>query len=139
MTVLKRATPLACAILIGLGGVAAAQTSGTAPGPDTQHGPAQEGGRTKASPGGSGGGMPYDTTGTRPNVGPGTAPGPNTQLGPAQEGGRTQASPGGSGGGMPSDTTGSITPRSGTAPGQDPHKGPAQEGGRTQASPGPSR
>ncbi|MFG1298168.1 hypothetical protein V5F49_00090 [Xanthobacter sp. V3C-3] len=86
--------PLAAAALIALSGTAMAQGSGTRSNPDTHRGPAQEGGRTQATPGPSGsGGAVVDTTGT---VTPrsGTAPGPDTHKGPAQEGGRTQATPG---------------------------------------------
>lgn len=139
MKALKLAAPALAAALFAFSGAASAQ-SGTAPGPNTHAGPAQEGGRTQATPGYNAGNN-IDTTGTRPNVVPGTAPGPNTHAGPAQEGGRTQASPGySSSGNAPAmDTTGSVTPRSGIAPGPNTHAGPAQEGGRTQATPGPSR
>lgn len=138
MKALKLAAPALAAALFAFSGAASAQ-SGMAPGADTHKGPAQEGGRTQATPGYNSGNN-IDTTGTRPNVVPGTAAGANTQAGPAQQGGRTQASPGYSSSGNPAPVeTGSVTPRSGTAPGKDTHSGPAQEGGRTQASPGPTR
>ncbi|MDI4659225.1 hypothetical protein, partial [Xanthobacter autotrophicus] len=78
-------------------GIPPTPRSGIASGPNTHAGPAQEGGRTQATPGASSSGNAptVDTTGS---VTPrsGTAAGPNTQHGPAQEGGRTQATPGSS-------------------------------------------
>ncbi|MFG1303072.1 hypothetical protein V5F34_02930 [Xanthobacter autotrophicus] len=141
MSVMKFAIPAAAAALIALSGASQAQTSGTAASPNTQHGPAQEGGRTQATPGVTGGSIPLPEAGIPPTPRSGIAPGPNTHAGPAQEGGRTQATPGTSSApGTPTvDTTGSVTPRSGTAPGPNTQHGPAQEGGRTQATPGVSR
>ncbi|MFG1464433.1 hypothetical protein V5F77_16200 [Xanthobacter sp. DSM 24535] len=132
---------LATAAFLALSTIgASAQMSGTTAGQDPHKGPAQEGGRTQATPGVTpkSGATPMDAAST-PTPRSGTSAG-NPQAGPAQEGGRAQATPGGSStsGGV-IDSTGSITPRSGTAAGQDPHKGPAQEGGRTQATPGATR
>ncbi|MFG1396835.1 hypothetical protein [Roseixanthobacter pseudopolyaromaticivorans] len=136
-----RKLTLATAAFLALSTIgASAQMSGTAAGQDPHKGPAQEGGRTQATPGASGSGAiaPMDKAASPTPRSGTTAADPHS--GPAQEGGRAQASPGGSStsGGV-IDSTGSITPRSGTAAGQDPHKGPAQEGGRTQATPGATR
>ncbi len=140
MSIAKYAIPVAAAAFIAMTGAAGAQ-SGTAPGKNTQSGPAQEGGRTQATPGPSGSGMTAPTPGVPSTPRSGMSAGQDTHKGPAQEAGRTQATPGASstGNGPAMDTTGTVTPRSGMAPGQDPHKGPAQEGGRTQATPGGTR
>ncbi|MDE1570765.1 hypothetical protein [Aquabacter sediminis] len=137
---MNKTLPLLTAAALALSTFGAAAQSGIAPAPNTQAGPAQEGGRTNMTPGASGSGtVNRNDNAAKPTPNSGVAPGQNTQAGPAQQGGRTQATPGGSGGSM--DTTGSVpsTPRSGVAPGQDTHKGPAQEGGRTQATPGGTR
>lgn len=128
---MKKITVAAAAALLAFGTMGAmAQTSGTAPGANTQSGPAQQGGRTGMTPGASGSGMvnPADPAARPTNSG--TMSTPNTQAGGAQEGGRVQAAPGGTKGNNTTDSTGSVTTRSGTTSGQDPHKGPAQEGGR---------
>lgn len=140
MSIAKFAIPVAAAALIAMTGAASAQ-SGTAAGKDTHRGPAQEGGRTQATPGPSGSGMTAPSPGVPSTPRSGISAGQDTHKGPAQEAGRTQATPGASSSGnAPAmDTTGTVTPRSGIAPGQDPHKGPAQEGGRTQATPGGTR
>lgn len=140
MSIAKYAIPVAAAAFIAMTGAAGAQ-SGTAPGKNTHSGPAQEGGRTQATPGPSSSGMTMPDPSVPPTPRSGIAAGADTQHGPAQQGGRTQATPGASASGnAPAmDTTGTVTPRSGTAAGQDPHKGPAQEGGRTQATPGGTR
>lgn len=140
MNIAKYAIPVAAAALIAMTGAASAQ-SGTAPGQNPQRGPAQEGGRTQATPGPSGSGMTAPGPGVPSTPHSGMSAGQDTHKGPAQEAGRTQATPGGSSSGnAPAmDTTGTVTPRSGTTPGQDTHKGPAQEGGRTQATPGGTR
>ncbi|QTL02323.1 hypothetical protein J5J86_16150 [Aquabacter sp. L1I39] len=137
---MNKTLPLLTAAALALTTFGAAAQSGIAPAPNTQTGPAQEGGRTNMTPGASGSGtVQRNDQAAQPTPHSGVKPGQNTQAGPAQQGGRTQASPGGSGGST--DTTGSVpaTPRSGLAPAPDTHKGPAQEGGRTQATPGATR
>lgn len=127
---MKKITVAAAAALLAFGTMGAVAQTGTSTGVNTQSGPAQQGGRTSATPGASGSGVvnPADPA-ARPTTS-GTMSTPNTQAGGAQEGGRVQATPGGTKGGSTTDMTGSTTTRSGTSAGQDPHKGPAQEGGR---------
>lgn len=94
MGMMKHVGPLAAAAVIALSGAAMAQTSGTRSNPDTQHGPAQQGGRTQATPGVSGSGGAVVDPSVPPTPRSGTSAGPDTQRGPAQQGGRTQATPG---------------------------------------------
>ncbi len=134
---MRKLTLATAALLIASSIAATAQTSGTAS-QDNHKGPAQEGGRTQATPAAA---TPPACPARRRLQAhrPQRHHEPGHHKGAAQEGGRTQATPGASSttGGTPMDTTGSTTPRSGTAT-QDNHKGPAQEGGRTQATPGSS-
>lgn len=128
---MRKITLATAAALLAFGTMgASAQMSGTAPGANTQGGPAQEGGRTGTTPGASGSGMinPADPA-AKPTTS-GTMTTPNTQAGGAQQGGRVQATPGGTPNSGTMDSTGTVTPRSSTAPGAQPHTGPAQEGGR---------
>lgn len=140
MKMSKFAIPVAAAALIALSGAASAQ-SGTAAGVKPQTGPAQEGGRTQATPGASSSGATMRDPSVPNTPNSGMTASPDTQHGPAQQGGRTQATPGGSASGTAPamDNTGTVTPRSGTAAGAKPQSGPAQEGGRTQATPGGTR
>ncbi|WP_029004328.1 hypothetical protein [Azorhizobium doebereinerae] len=133
-----RKLTLATAALLAVSTIGASAQSGLST-QDPHQGPAEEGGRTQATPGAS------STTGVTPRDGASTPTArsgissQDTHKGAAQEGGRTQATPGASSsGGSTMDTTGSITPRSGLSS-QDANQGPAQEGGRTQATPGATR
>ncbi|MGU3495790.1 hypothetical protein ACLBXM_17250 [Xanthobacteraceae bacterium A53D] len=135
-----RKLTLAAAAVLALSAGAASAQSGLSSPDVNRGGPAQEGGRTQATPGVTPhSGMTPGDKASQPTPRSGLSTQDN-HSGPAQAGGRTQATPGASssGGAMPMDTTGTVTPRSGVTT-QDPHSGPAQEGGRTQATPGPSR
>ncbi|OYX86599.1 MAG: hypothetical protein B7Y84_13865 [Azorhizobium sp. 32-67-21] len=128
---MRKITLATAAALFAFGTMgASAQMSGTAPGANTQSGPAMQGGRTGMTPGVSGSGTINPSDPAAQPTTSGTKSTPNTQAGGAQQGGRVQATPGGTPNSGTMDSTGTVTPRPATGPGAEPHTGPAQQGGR---------
>ena len=114
-------------VLIASAGMAMAQSK---PNANTSTGPAMEGGRTQATPGGSA----ADPSAAPANPIPNTAQRPSGHSGGAVEAGKNQATPG-VGGGTDMNPTGSVNPRPSTPARPDAHSGGAIEGGKNQARP----